>query len=107
MGPVALIGAGTIVGGANVAARVMTKPGFVKWLAKQSDVPAGALQSSLGALSAQNPDDEDIQAFVAQVLGESPAEAPAQPDAAPAPVPNPRPFRPYEFGIMDNSPAGG
>lgn len=107
LGPVALIGAGTIVGGANVAARVMTKPGFVKWLAKQSDVPAGALQSSLGALSAQNPDDEDIQAFVAQVLGESPAEAPAQPDAAPAPVPNPRPFRPYEFGIMDNSPAGG
>ena len=73
-GPAALAGAAALAGGANIASRVMTNPKFVKWLARQDKVPAGGLSSSLGALAAQNPDDEDIQAFVSELRdGAAPA----------------------------------
>ena len=61
-------------GAARGTAGIMTNPKFVKWLARQDKVPAGGLSSSLGALAAQNPDDEDIQAFVSELRdGAAPA----------------------------------
>lgn len=97
--------AGTASGTANLTSRLLTNPKFVRWLASAADRPAGGLAAAAGALSANNPDDEDIAAFVAAARNESAAERPARPE--PAPAPNPRATRPYEFGIMDNSPAGG
>lgn len=57
-GGIALGAAGT-----NLTARLMTNPAFVRWLAKQSDVPLTSLSSSVGALYAlaRSNDDDDLK----------------------------------------------
>jgi hypothetical protein len=60
VGTAAAIAAG--VGGANLSARLMTNPRFVKWLATTTKAPAGAAPALLNQLAQY--DDPDIQAFV-------------------------------------------
>ncbi len=46
--------------GANVSARLMTNPGFVKWLANTTRVPPAALPSQLSVLATMAKDDPEI-----------------------------------------------
>lgn len=61
---------GTGVGAANLSAKLMTSPTFVKWLASNSNRPIGALSGQISALAnaAQKDDDPDALEF-AQMLG--------------------------------------
>lgn len=56
----AAIGAG--VGGANIGARLMTNPDFVKWLARNTTAPVGVLPAQIGYLSqiGQKNNDQDL-----------------------------------------------
>ena len=58
--PATAAGVGAALGGANVGARVMTNPRFVKWLAQTTRVPAAALPSQLAILAGMAKDDEDL-----------------------------------------------
>jgi hypothetical protein len=82
-GPAAVGTAAVGAAGANAFSRLITKPGFVKWLASNGSKPESAIPAAIGALAAQNPDDEDIQEFVRSMSAKSPAEAPAKPGADP------------------------
>lgn len=53
---------GGSLAGANVAARYMTNPRFVKWLARTTTVPAAALPSQLSILASMARDDDDLAA---------------------------------------------
>jgi hypothetical protein len=80
LGPAAVTVGGGVL--ANGLARAMTNPKFVKWLARSTEMPIGALPAQLNVLkrmSAEN-DDESI-AEVADALaasGEGAAETPDQ-----------------------------
>lgn len=50
--PSILIGVLTSAGGANLSARLLTNPGFVKWLAKSTEVAPNGLGAHIGRLSA-------------------------------------------------------
>lgn len=62
----ATIGAG--VGGANLGAKLMANPAFVKWAARNSTVPLNQLPGQLGYLStlAEKQNDPDLKALVDQ-----------------------------------------
>lgn len=69
MGALALLG-GTVAG-SNLAARGMTSPTFVRWLAQQSRKPAGALRGQIGVLASMaNRDGDEDAAEVAALLSE-------------------------------------
>lgn len=53
----------------NGAARAMTNPRFVKWLANTTRVPPAALPSQLSVLAAMAKDDEDIAQAYALIAG--------------------------------------
>jgi hypothetical protein len=68
--PVAAASLGAGVGTANLAAKAMTNPTFVKWLASNSNRPVGALSGQIGALASQAQKDDDPDALeLAQMLG--------------------------------------
>jgi GH24 family phage-related lysozyme (muramidase) len=71
------------VGAANVAARAMTNPTFVRWLAKNADKPVSAVPAALNQLAQQadSAGDEDLKEVVKSIpIPES--QPPAEPDAA-------------------------
>jgi len=62
-----VVGAGTALAApiaANVVARVITNPKFVRWLASTSKLPPKAGAAQVDLLAKANRDDEDIQQFV-------------------------------------------
>ena len=63
---------------ANVLARGMTNPRFVKWLAKATDLPAGAFPAQINVLrrAAEQNGDEDLAA-IAEELSQNPPDEPA------------------------------
>lgn len=69
MGGLAAVGGA--VGGSNLIARGMTNPTFVKWLAKQSALPAGALKGQVGVLAsmANKAGDEEAAELAALLEG--------------------------------------
>lgn len=80
VGPAAVaVGGGA---GANVLARAMTNPRFVKWLARSTELPIGAIPAQINVLkrmSAEN-DDDSIGGVAAalEASGERSAEGPQQ-----------------------------
>jgi hypothetical protein len=69
-GNTAALGAlGATVGGSNLMARGMTSPTFVRWLAQQSNKPAGALRGQVGVLAtmADRDGDEDAAEIAAML----------------------------------------
>lgn len=54
----------TSAGGANLGARLMTNPRFVRWLAGTTKLPPKAGAAQVDLLAKANRDDEDIQEFV-------------------------------------------
>lgn len=64
LGAASAIAAG--VGGANLSARLLTNPKFVKWLAVQSNKPIAALPSALNQLAQSS--DPDLQEAAALML---------------------------------------
>ncbi len=73
----ALLGTGAA---ANVAARLMTSPRVVRWLAKATDLPVGALPAQIGVLNriAANTGDQDVKEF-ADLLQRSAEDPVSQP----------------------------
>jgi hypothetical protein len=62
-----VVGAGTALAApiaANVVARIITNPKFVRWLASTSKLPPKAGAAQVDLLAKANRDDEDIQQFV-------------------------------------------
>ena len=57
--PAFAAGVGGTIAGSNIAARVLTNPGFVKWLAQTTKVPPAALPSQLAILASMAKKDED------------------------------------------------
>ncbi|MDT3473856.1 hypothetical protein [Stenotrophomonas maltophilia] len=55
--------------GANAAARMLTNPDFVKWLARATKAPAGSIQSGLGSLRniANNQNDPELKEIAEQL----------------------------------------
>lgn len=67
-----LLSAGTLIGGgalANGAARYMTNPDAVRWLARSTTMPRGAFVSSLAELGrrAEKDDDDDLRQLAADL----------------------------------------
>ena len=56
----AAAGLAGLVGGANLTARLMTNPRFVRWLAKATEAPTGALPAQVNALANMAKNDRDI-----------------------------------------------
>ncbi len=80
VGPAAVaVGGGA---GANVLARAMTNPRFVKWLARSTELPIGAIPAQINVLkrmSAENDDDSIGEVAAAlEASGEWSAEGPQQ-----------------------------
>lgn len=80
VGPAAVaVGGGA---GANVLARAMTNPRFVKWLARSTELPIGAIPAQINVLkrmSAENDDDSIGEVAAAlEASGERSAEGPQQ-----------------------------
>ncbi len=80
VGPAAVaVGGGA---GANVLARAMTNPRFVKWLARSTELPIGAIPAQINVLkrmSAENNDDSIGEVAAAlEASGERSAEGPQQ-----------------------------
>lgn len=71
--PAYAVGAGATIGGANIAARALTNPGVVKWLAQTTRVPAAALPSQLAILASMAKKDEDA-AEAYRLLTENPTQ---------------------------------
>jgi hypothetical protein len=62
-GPSAAVPALAAIGGANVTARAMTNPAFVRWLARQTRLPASALPAQINTLAqSQDPELQEIAA---------------------------------------------
>lgn len=65
----ATIGAG--IGGANLSARLLTNPKFVKWLAVQSNRPVAALPAALNQLAqSDDPDLQEAAALMSEQQGQ-------------------------------------
>ena len=58
---------GLVVGGANVGAKLLTNPTFVRWLGRNTNRPIGSLNAQIGVLANMGKDDPDIAEFVNQV----------------------------------------
>ena len=59
---------GGLVGGANLSARLMTNPRFVKWLAQSTKIPAGSYTATVGRLAQQARDTKDVDLARAAVV---------------------------------------
>lgn len=68
----ALVGIGGTVGAANIGARLMTNPDFVKWLARNTTAPVGVLGGQIGYLDqlGQSKKDQDLR-DAAQLLSQN------------------------------------
>jgi len=65
--PAGAVGVAALVGGANVGAKLLTNPTFVRWLGRNTNRPIGSLNAQIGVLANMGKDDPDIAEFVAQV----------------------------------------
>lgn len=54
------------VGSANLGARLMTNPTFVRWLGRNTNRPIGSLNAQVGVLANMGKDDPDIAELVGQ-----------------------------------------
>ena len=55
-----------VVGSANLGARLMTNPTFVRWLGRNTTRPVGSLNAQVGVLANMGKDDPDVSEFVGQ-----------------------------------------
>jgi hypothetical protein len=62
-----------VAGGANLAARAFTNPNIIRWMVKQTTVPAGALKQQLAILAKDaakwDPESQDIASDLSDTLG--------------------------------------
>ncbi|WP_220668893.1 hypothetical protein [Stenotrophomonas rhizophila] len=77
LAPALWLGAGGV--GSNIAARLVTNPSWVKWLAKATELPIGALPAQINVLKriATEKGDQDI-AEAAELLSQAREQQPAQ-----------------------------
>ena len=65
--PAGAAGVAAAVGGANIGAKLLTNPTFVRWLGRNTNRPIGSLNAQIGVLANMGKDDPDITEFVEQL----------------------------------------
>ena len=65
--PAGAAGVAAAVGGANIGAKLLTNPTFVRWLGRNTNRPIGSLNAQIGVLANMGKDDPDITEFVDQL----------------------------------------